>query len=444
MLRKKAQEMSSKNLNTYIIFIRVALVVSFIAIILSLILLCKHTGICTSSFGCSINGVDACAELGKSSYSKIAFLGFHFPIAWLGLLYYTIIFSLFLRLHQTSKKASSHSLNIIFALASFGFVFDLFLAYRNFFVLLNPCLLCVYTYICQFAILSSTFWIYFSPFNKEANPSLAKLWEESKNEKLTFLFSIVFALIVGFGFSYMGDTEEDHSHHNHNNNHQHNFKLLEKSEVSSILRELNSLKEIKLEESKLRSFEGNKGAYVHIHEWLDFRCPHCRVGSEVLQSALQRWPGRVKIFYRNFPLDGNCNPLMAKRKSPGAPSCKAAQAALCTTQYDYHSAFVKGIFNFQRSQTQITYESLRTLLESLGGKWAPVSACMPSKKVKQKLLFDVKVAEKIKISATPTIILNNRLLPAGVPNKRWLFKVIDALVLDKEGENAIQDFQARH
>ena len=142
-----------------------ALLLSLLALLISAFLVCKHSGACVSSFGCEIDGVDGCAELGDSAHSniRIPLTRMSVPIAWFGFFYYALIALFFARLYFGGKKQTEPALGLLCGIVVFGFIFDLFLAYRNFFTLLTPCLLCAYTYICQLGILFSLSWLYFSP-----------------------------------------------------------------------------------------------------------------------------------------------------------------------------------------------------------------------------------------------------------------------------------------
>ena len=208
-------------------------------------------------------------------------------------------------------------------------------------------------------------------------------------------------------------------------------------ESQVFLRELRSLQKRDLSTRGLSSYIGDEGAYITIHEWLDFRCPHCRQGSDLLKAIMQRWPGRIKLYLRYFPLDGNCNSHI-KRRQPDAASCKAAWAAFCASKNKYYGQFAQQLFAFQTTQTHISYDSLQSLTEELGGNWPQIRSCMSSGLARAAIAKDIRDAKKIEISATPTILLNGYQLPAGVPEKSWLIRTVDALVLEKEGEEALK------
>ncbi len=440
------------------------LVFALLAFVLSLFLVCKHSGACTSSFGCAIDQVDGCAELGKSRHSRfqIPFTSIELSIASLGLFYYAFITALALSLlwQSRSSKPSSTSLltSALAFFAVFGFVVDIFLAYRNMFVLVHPCLLCVYTYICQFCILLSALWLYLDPHYRQKQKQgtrepLALLLRLSQALGLPLGGALLLSLCIVFLMPSPAKEHTAHQGHNHNHSHSHagsglafrqNFPLLEMSKVASVLRELESMKLVDLTKHAPQSpsYEGGPDAYISIHEWLDFRCPHCLHGTKLTQALKKRWPGRIKVYYRYFPLDAHCNPAIRHKQADQA-SCEGARAAICSAQESYFSDFFHRLFAFQSSHTAIGEASLAKLNEELGGNWPQFKECMQRRSTQEAIMSDVKAAQAFEISATPTFVVNGRLLPAGVPQSKWLVRVIDALVLKQEGKKAIEFFLAK-
>ncbi len=424
--------------------ILIAICISILGSLLSLFLTCKHTGICTSSFGCSLNGIDGCAELGGSKYSKVIlpFVNIQISIAILGFFYYTLLALLFFNLKRIKEVFYNATLSMITGFVIFGFVFDLFLAYRNFFILSVPCLMCVYTYLCQISLLGIVFWMYFDPIASSArqrtnkNQVRVSFIELLKNNFISIIGTFLLTLIVFFIFqkkskSYSEDIKTP------------NLGLLPKNDVAQVLKEFRSLKQIVIPTKNVNTFEGDEQAYILIQEWYDFRCPHCRHLSEVLQEAMNRWPGRIKVYYRQFPLDGTCNPVI-KQKQPAGESCKASQAVVCASaNNDVFVKMVHGLFNFQITQTHIDLASLAKLSIDSGANWEEIKSCMNKPATFAFIHRDIQAGEKININSTPTMTIDDFLLPAGVPDKAWFFRLLDALVLEKEGDDAVVDFTNR-
>ena len=88
--------------------------------------------------------------------------------------------------------------------------------------------------------------------------------------------------------------------------------------------------------------QGSKDAPVTILEFSDFQCPFCgKFYKETLSQLEDTYvkTGKVKLYFRNYPLDTTCNPSMSQQLHPFA--CKAAEAAACADAqgkfWEYHN-----------------------------------------------------------------------------------------------------------
>ncbi|MCR9142261.1 MAG: thioredoxin domain-containing protein [bacterium] len=434
-------QISNSGLIRFLPFLGLALAV--LALGLSIALACKHEGLCTGGTGCLIGDVDGCAELGKSEHSKFA--GIH--IAWLGVFYYAMIALLFGGLIARARSAGDDAkqsgglLTLLVAAVVFGFVFDLFLAYVNFTVLEVPCLFCLYTYLCQAGILAVAGFLYYRANQSEGAAGLGDLlaglkggwWAPVGALSITLLTVIALPGFAG------GDEHAGHNHGGSVDQTIHN-QLASPERREQLLRELRAFNQRPISTAGLTNYEGEDSAFIILHKWADFRCPHCLHAHELIRTAQQRWPGRIKVYYRHFPLDSTCNPLVGR--DGGGFSCNGSQAALCAPQ-NIFGDFYHGVFQFQNSRIAISPDQLRRLNETLGGNWSAMVNCMGSAATQRKLLRDINEAEAINVQSTPTLVLEGHVLPPGTPRPEFFLGVMDALVIEKEGDAAIQDFQLR-
>ncbi len=217
--------------------------------------------------------------------------------------------------------------------------------------------------------------------------------------------------------------------------------VVSEEEAETILFDFKSLKKQGLSTDGIASV-GESGAYIEIHKFADFMCPHCRTSTVLLEEAVKRWPGRIRIYYRHFPLDGTCNPLVG-RKDPEALRCNGAQAALCAPDQNLLKEIYHGIFDFQLTGTPISPENLEKLAVSKGANWSAMLQCMGSAETSRKLQRDIKDAEKLNIQATPTLVVQDVLQPSGSPPREAFLHLLDSLVIEKEGPSAREELKKR-
>ncbi|MCB1307917.1 MAG: thioredoxin domain-containing protein [Leptospiraceae bacterium] len=413
---------------------------ALIAFVLAGLLACKHSGVCTSTMGCDIlTGADGCQDLKDSRYGQL--LGI--PIAWFGVAYYAVLTAVFGQLYLMRERASRGAMiSLAVFLAVFGFIFDMYLAVINFAYLVNPCLLCALTYICQAAIVLAAGALYFREAKEDKSVSemrtfgtgFLKAWPAYLGAVALLLITVAAIALQAPGMPEDNDGVACQG--------PGCYRLPAESQIPALLRDFEKLQQVNVDTGGLQSVEGAADAYIIIHEWADFRCPHCLHATELLQQAQERWPGRLRVYYRYFPLDGNCNAAI-QRKGNGW-SCNAARASVCASaQPDFFPAYYHAIFGLQNRNVPPEWDELERLARMNGGNWDRIAQCLQTGAHMQAIKRDVNDGLKLEISATPTLVLQNRLLPSGTPEKRGFLAILDALVIQREGPAAIQEFETR-
>ncbi len=404
-----------------------------IGIIISILLVCKQVfpEICKSSLGCSIEGIDGCKELGESAYSKIAGI----PISYLGLIYYTFITSLFiysfLKEKENEPYINHNRILVIFYATIFGIIVDIFLGYINFTKIIVPCLLCAYSYFVTFAL------FVISLVLKNRNKPKENFKLMLQNGLIALGISIIFStLILGIYYlnskSYQSRLETD--------------DLLPPEKVQEYLKDFYALKKFDINIKDIKTIEGNPDGYIIIQKFADFLCPHCLHTSYIIKKALQRWPGRIVVYYRQFPLDSTCNSEIQSppRKPYGDWRCNGAQAAVCAGEYPQFPEFYHEIFKLLEQQLPVDLEQLERISNNLKIPWNKLYSCMISPYSQQKINRDIKDAKLIEINSTPTLLINNRLVSRGTPDEQYFLKLLDALVYEKEGDTGYQEYKNRN
>lgn len=439
------------------IVLLIGLIAAITAVALSAVLACKQAGVCTFSTGCSFNGQDGCAELGKLPSSKLPLVGI--SVAWAGLFYYLYLGGLFIQLlvQKTPEKLDG-LVTLLISMAIFGAVFDSFLAWQNF-VTLSPCRdgvwfcpkcsLCAWTYLTQFIILVTAVLLYFQQSKQsEKTGELFSLWYGIKHSIVALGIS---AILVGISYLAISAQSNDDIHENENEPPKIALPAVDK--VEKIIAQFNkNTKKVSLNTVGLKSVEGPKTAIVEIHKFADFLCPHCLHASLYLKFLRERWPNRVRVYYRFLPLDGACN-FLAGGTNPAiaAQRCDSAKAAVCAGEQspEYFSHFYHGVFDFQNRQVPPEMDALEALAKKYGGDWSKQQVCMASQGQKG-INRDLKViqgwmkSKKLEQPSTPILIINGQLLGAGVPDFRSLIYWVDSMIIAKDGKKAIDDFKKLH
>ena len=149
-----------------------------------------------------------------------------------------------------------------------------------------------------------------------------------------------------------------------------------------------------------------------IIEFSDFECPYCKNSVPVLKALLAKYPGKLKLVYRDFPGPNHHQALPAAV----AAQCAAEQGRF----WDYHDA----LFTRQAPTTRWNYSSLA---KDLGLHQPPFDACLKDNRYRDEVLKDLQDGLKVGVTSTPTFFINGRPLIGARPLADYQ-EIIDRLL----------------
>ncbi len=144
---------------------------------------------------------------------------------------------------------------------------------------------------------------------------------------------------------------------------------------------------------------GNPNAPITVLEWGDYQCTFCyRFHESSLNILLSEYvdTGRVKLVFKDFPLNG-------------PDSVLAAEASYCAEDqgkyWKYHDELYD---NWAGERTGwINYDSLNKFAKSIDLEMEQFSSCLNEHKYRQKVLRLEKFGREIGIDATPSFLIFN-------------------------------------
>jgi protein-disulfide isomerase len=156
--------------------------------------------------------------------------------------------------------------------------------------------------------------------------------------------------------------------------------------------------------------KGDPRAPVTIVEFSDYQCPFCMKTESVLTSLLDKYNGRVKLAYMDFPL---------REIHPNAES--AAEASRCAGEQGKFWEFHDSLF---ADATKLDQPDLIARVRTLGLKEEPFRACLASGKFKASVDADREAGIKAGVGGTPGFFINGVFLN-GAQSQAEFEKVID-------------------
>jgi len=160
---------------------------------------------------------------------------------------------------------------------------------------------------------------------------------------------------------------------------------------------------------------GAADAPVTIVEFTDFQCPFCSRTQGTLKQLLERYPGKVKLVYRDFPLD-----------SAHPQARRAAEAARCAHDqgkfWDYHDVLFSHF-------PQASPDDLKEYAGQVGLDLMEFERCLSGGVHKAAVQRDMEEGTRLGVTGTPAFFINGRSLPGAQPIENFLRVIEEELTL---------------
>lgn len=152
-----------------------------------------------------------------------------------------------------------------------------------------------------------------------------------------------------------------------------------------------------------RHAEGDASAPITLVEFSDFECPHCGRAYADLSRALEKGAQDVRLVYRHFPLNSDCNPQVQTRVHTRA--CQAAVAAECAGAQGKFWPYQRLLFEHQDA---LDSPSLLGYAARLSLDQAEFERCLSSPAAAAAVAEDVAAGAAAGVVSTPTFFINGR------------------------------------
>ncbi len=156
-------------------------------------------------------------------------------------------------------------------------------------------------------------------------------------------------------------------------------------------------------------FEGPENAPVTIVEFSDFQCPYCSRVAPLMKRILKKYPKRVKLVFKNYPLT-----RIHKMAMPAAIASLAAKEQ--GRYWEYHDKL------FENHKT-LSDEKLLDIARELGLDMAKFEHDRQDPRFTALIERDTNEARENDVRGTPTLFLNGHKL--GNLNVSFIEKAIE-------------------
>lgn len=157
--------------------------------------------------------------------------------------------------------------------------------------------------------------------------------------------------------------------------------------------------------------EGPAKAPVTVVSFADYQCPYCQRAEQTVAELLRRYPEKLRLVHRDFPLDFHPRARMAARAS----YCAGEQGRF----WDYHRGLLLQPGDYGDAE-------LRARARALGLQEDPFGTCLASPRFDALIAGGLEDGKKLGVNSTPTFFINGRMVSGARPVEHF------AQIIDEE------------
>jgi protein-disulfide isomerase len=170
-------------------------------------------------------------------------------------------------------------------------------------------------------------------------------------------------------------------------------------------------------------FSGAKDAKVTIVEYSDFQCPFCKRGYDTIeQQVLKQYDGKVKFYFKNYPL-------------PFHPWAQPAAIAAECAKMQKPEAYWKLYHAYFEHQGEVNPQNVKDkgveYLQGSGIDMAKWNDCYDNKKSLDKVNAQQTEGAGLGVTGTPAFFINGRMLVGAQPFEKFKDVIDDELASAK-------------
>ena len=138
---------------------------------------------------------------------------------------------------------------------------------------------------------------------------------------------------------------------------------------------------------------GPEGAVLTLVEFSDFQCPYCLTAVAKLNAVLEAYPGKIKLVFKQFPLDMHSQAALA------------AAAALAAHQQGKFWPMHDALFAHRR---ELSRPLMLTLARTAGLDMQRFERDLDSAETKAAVARDMEDGDHAGVEGTPSVFINGR------------------------------------
>jgi protein-disulfide isomerase len=349
---------------------------------------------------CDVTSAVSCSQAYTSQYGSVAGVS----VALIGTLYFAFVAGLVL-LCSRSKTASASLPGYVFAISTLGLAVVLYLGYASFFVLGTICLLCAATYVAVIGLFVTSGAAAKEPMSGLPGRAARDLSSLARtpaalSAAVAFAVAAVAAVLLFPGEPVSAAAAGSGA-----------GAPQAAPAPGAGASQVQQFEAWLAEQPRVPIVVPADGAAVVIVKFNDYQCPACGQTHREYKPILEKWarqaPGKVKVIYKDYPLERECNSTMSSDLHLGA--CEAAVAVRLAAAQGKAEAMQDWLYANQPAMTPATVRQAARDVGGVADMDARYAATL------DLVRGDVQQGTQMKITGTPTFFMNGIRLPGLRP-----------------------------
>jgi protein-disulfide isomerase len=163
---------------------------------------------------------------------------------------------------------------------------------------------------------------------------------------------------------------------------------------------------------------GSTKAPIFIEEFTDYQCPFCGMAHEVMMQVLHKFPGKIHLIHRDYPLDNACHPELKRPFHPNA--CEAAYYGRCAARQGRYWPMEAHLFH---NREKLDKEHLDEYARKVGLDMDKLASCLKDPQIREAVVKDIKEGIQREVKGTPTIFINGEKIVGKRTAEFWEAKI---------------------
>jgi len=174
-----------------------------------------------------------------------------------------------------------------------------------------------------------------------------------------------------------------------------------------------NVQEGKIDKSELEiadaPYLGSNNPKVTVVEFVDFKCPNCKLASPIMRQVLQKYGNKVKLIIRNFPVE-----------STHAGSNQLAIISMCAYDQGYYWPMHDWLYLQQELlDNNFSDEELKNLAINFGWDAQKMFTCVNDPASRVRINKDYADGYRFGVAGTPTFFINGEKVEGVIPFSVW-------------------------